>query len=199
MKRHTPIWRPDPTGRYELRYWSGRFWTEYVATAGEKSIDVNWPDMREPNTRSTWIKHGDWVDWGWPENAIRGESYRQNTIKRLPGVTKIADGVRCDPVVVEFVREPTNPVDASACIANVAGQQVGYLAAEYAAEVAQIVDAAGIRAWRVAGAVVGGTEGATSFGVHVWLGQRLTIGPRPPTTRLPPQEAGQVGHAPAAG
>jgi hypothetical protein len=69
-------------------------------------------------------------------------------------------------------------------MALVAGSHVGYLAAEYAAELAPIVDAADIETWKVAGAVVGGTEGAPSFGVHVWLGQRLTRGPRKPTVQL---------------
>ena len=32
-------WMPDPTGRYELRYWSGLEWTEHVSTHGVATLD----------------------------------------------------------------------------------------------------------------------------------------------------------------
>jgi len=32
-------WLPDPTGRHELRWWTGTFWSEHVSDAGETSID----------------------------------------------------------------------------------------------------------------------------------------------------------------
>jgi len=32
-------WYPDPTGRFEYRYWDGALWTEDVATAGQQSRD----------------------------------------------------------------------------------------------------------------------------------------------------------------
>jgi hypothetical protein len=32
-------WYPDPSKRYELRYWNGSAWTEHVATGGVQSID----------------------------------------------------------------------------------------------------------------------------------------------------------------
>ncbi len=32
-------WYPDPSKRYELRYWNGTAWTEHVATGGVQSID----------------------------------------------------------------------------------------------------------------------------------------------------------------
>lgn len=31
-------WHPDPTGRYERRYWDGVAWTEHVWTAGQQSV-----------------------------------------------------------------------------------------------------------------------------------------------------------------
>jgi hypothetical protein len=34
-----PAWHPDPTGRYDLRYWDGRLWTEHVARGGEQATD----------------------------------------------------------------------------------------------------------------------------------------------------------------
>jgi hypothetical protein len=38
-QQHTPAgWYPDPTGRYESRYFDGQ-WTEHVATRGVNSID----------------------------------------------------------------------------------------------------------------------------------------------------------------
>jgi len=32
-------WYPDPLGRYELRYWDGAVWTDYVATQGVQALD----------------------------------------------------------------------------------------------------------------------------------------------------------------
>lgn len=32
-------WYPDPSQRYELRYWNGTAWTEHVATNGQQGID----------------------------------------------------------------------------------------------------------------------------------------------------------------
>ena len=32
-------WYADPSGRYELRYWNGREWTEHVARSGQQFTD----------------------------------------------------------------------------------------------------------------------------------------------------------------
>jgi hypothetical protein len=32
-------WYPDPSGRFELRYWDGNQWTEHVARAGQQFTD----------------------------------------------------------------------------------------------------------------------------------------------------------------
>lgn len=32
-------WYPDPSKRFELRYWNGTTWTEHVATGGVQSTD----------------------------------------------------------------------------------------------------------------------------------------------------------------
>jgi hypothetical protein len=32
-------WYPDPSGRFELRYWDGSQWTEYVSRAGQQYTD----------------------------------------------------------------------------------------------------------------------------------------------------------------
>jgi hypothetical protein len=32
-------WKPDPTRRFELRYWDGSRWTEHVARQGEQFVD----------------------------------------------------------------------------------------------------------------------------------------------------------------
>lgn len=33
-------WHPDPTSRFELRYWDGQRWTEHVSTAGSQATDA---------------------------------------------------------------------------------------------------------------------------------------------------------------
>ena len=32
-------WLPDPTGKHELRYWTGDSWTEHVADDGVQATD----------------------------------------------------------------------------------------------------------------------------------------------------------------
>jgi hypothetical protein len=34
-----PGWRPDPTGRNELRYWDGSTWTDHVSSGGAQGAD----------------------------------------------------------------------------------------------------------------------------------------------------------------
>jgi len=171
-------WYADPSGRHELRYWSGAIWTEHVADASHQSVDPLAPRLLEANTTPDWIERRKWARWGTPANAIRGENQFQDAIKSIPGVVPdLIEDVRFEPVPVEFIREPDNPYDRYACTALVHGIQVGYLARECASILSPDVDAAGVVSWQVAGAVVGGSYGAANFGVHVWLDRRLSIGP----------------------
>jgi hypothetical protein len=39
MTDPAPNWYPDPTGRYDLRYWDGSEWTSHVARGGNQSTD----------------------------------------------------------------------------------------------------------------------------------------------------------------
>jgi hypothetical protein len=34
-----PGWQPDPTGRFQVRYWDGSAWTEHVSTNGVQQVD----------------------------------------------------------------------------------------------------------------------------------------------------------------
>lgn len=34
-----PSWQPDPSGRFDFRYWGGDEWTEFVTKDGEQSTD----------------------------------------------------------------------------------------------------------------------------------------------------------------
>jgi hypothetical protein len=40
-----PAWHPDPSGRFQFRWWDGSEWTSHVATNGQVMIDTN-PDQR---------------------------------------------------------------------------------------------------------------------------------------------------------
>lgn len=40
-----PAWHPDPSERFQYRWWDGREWTSQVATDGQHLIDTN-PDQR---------------------------------------------------------------------------------------------------------------------------------------------------------
>lgn len=39
MSETEPGWQPDPTGRFQHRYWDGHQWTEHVSNAGVASTD----------------------------------------------------------------------------------------------------------------------------------------------------------------
>jgi hypothetical protein len=34
-----PSWHPDPSGRFDYRYWDGSDWTEHVSSNGVADID----------------------------------------------------------------------------------------------------------------------------------------------------------------
>ncbi len=34
-----PSWRPDPSGRFEFRYWDGTSWTQSVSSGGRQETD----------------------------------------------------------------------------------------------------------------------------------------------------------------
>ena len=34
-----PSWQPDPSGKFDFRYWGGDEWTEFVSKGGEQSTD----------------------------------------------------------------------------------------------------------------------------------------------------------------
>ena len=39
MGTAAPGWHPDPSGRWQLRWWDGSAWTDRVATGGRQSSD----------------------------------------------------------------------------------------------------------------------------------------------------------------
>src|SRR6266536_4967904 len=90
-------------------------------------------DLAEPTCPENWIETGAWRNWlDPPLNIVAGESHYQEAIARLAG--PIRDRGWLVPVVVSFVREPGNPYDSKALRALVAGQGVGYLRRELAAQ-----------------------------------------------------------------
>jgi Protein of unknown function (DUF2510) len=40
-----PAWHPDPSGRFQFRWWDGREWTSHVAINGQVMVDTS-PDQR---------------------------------------------------------------------------------------------------------------------------------------------------------
>lgn len=48
MSQNDPGWQPDPTGRFEHRYWDGSQWTDNVANAGVAATDAYTPADAAP-------------------------------------------------------------------------------------------------------------------------------------------------------
>jgi hypothetical protein len=49
MASEGPNWLPDPSRRFQVRYWDGASWTDYVATNGQASIDPSDPTWAPPS------------------------------------------------------------------------------------------------------------------------------------------------------
>lgn len=43
-----PGWYPDPTGRFEHRFWDGQRWTDHVGANGQQHVDATGPPQPEP-------------------------------------------------------------------------------------------------------------------------------------------------------
>ena len=43
-----PSWHPDPSGRFELRYWDGSCWTQSVSSGGRQATDPGIVDAPAP-------------------------------------------------------------------------------------------------------------------------------------------------------
>lgn len=58
-------WHPDPSGKFDQRYWDGQKWTDHVARGGEMMRDIAAtvppPPALPPRPP---LKHG-WRDWPW--------------------------------------------------------------------------------------------------------------------------------------
>lgn len=49
-------WYPDPTGRYEHRYWDGHRWTDHVGSDGQQQVD---PLVPHPSSEGSAATHGE--------------------------------------------------------------------------------------------------------------------------------------------
>jgi hypothetical protein len=132
-------------------------------------------DLSPVNVRASWADGNECYEWPPPRNVLVGESYRQPALKKLAGPP--CDPGYLIPVEVCFVRESENEHDANAFRAEVNGRHVGYLRREVARQVAAALDQAGCGRFSVCGVIRGGSSGAPSLGVHVWLERRLSPGP----------------------
>jgi Protein of unknown function (DUF2510) len=50
-------WHPDPTGRYESRWWDGSRWTQHVATNGRKMSDPLVSELNSHPVTNTDLRH----------------------------------------------------------------------------------------------------------------------------------------------
>ena len=122
-----------------------------------------------------WVQSELWRSWDRPANLIRGESRRQDVFRRRWSISPTAQ--HWEPVAVDLIREPKNPVDQNAIRAELDGEQIGYLAREVAQIYSPLLDRVGRSHFTVAGVVCGGSADAPSFGLHVWLDKRLSEAP----------------------
>jgi len=106
---------------------------------------------------------------------VRGEDRYQEAIRSLAGPPR-KHGYLI-PVAVNLSREPKNPSDEKALLAEVNGLKVGYLAREFAAQASPVMDKARCSNFVLAGLIRGGANRAKTLGVHVWTARRLSPGP----------------------
>ncbi len=127
------------------------------------------------DTPPDWDRSGVWLSWEPPLNAVRGESHYQDALLALAGEPPEAGHLL--PVAVALVRDPDNPYDPNALRAELDGTLVGHIARDLAALLSPAMDSAGCAVLTVPGLVRGGSVGAPSIGVHLWLRRRLSAGP----------------------
>ena len=125
------------------------------------------------NTPAGW-ESGAWLGWEPPRNVVR-EGHHQHALAKLCGAV-CSEGYLV-PVQVVLRRDPGNHHDPNAVGAFVAGEHVGHLRAEVAAQIAGACDRAGISEWVVAGLIRGGSTRAEHFGVHLWMSRLIEPGP----------------------
>lgn len=131
------------------------------------------PDLTPANVEPGWERGEAWLSWGPPRNALR-ESHYQEAIAKVCG--PLCDDGYLWPVVVRLEREPRNRHDSNAVAGYIGRDQVGYLAAEIAAQVAPSADSARLSSWEVAGVIRGGSIEADRYGVHLWMDRLPTPG-----------------------
>ena len=125
------------------------------------------------NTGAGWESDA-WLGWECPRNVVR-ESHYQHAFAKLCGA--VCSQGYLVPVAVRLRRDPGNHYDPNAVGVYVVGEQVGWLRAEVAAQIAAACDRAGISEWVVAGLIWGGSTRAEHFGVHLWMSRLLEPGP----------------------
>lgn len=117
MPDHAPAqWLPDPSGRFELRYWDGATWTDHVASGGRQQVDPPSATAPQPAPRPAAGWHPDpsgrhelrYWDGRWTEHvASGGRQLTDPLVGPAPTMTGDADS----PPVAED--RPAEPVRAS--------------------------------------------------------------------------------------
>lgn len=114
------------------------------------------------------------LEWECPRNVV-SEGHYQAGLARLCG--PVCKEGYLVPIEVLLRRDPGNRYDPNAVRAYVAGEHVGYLRDEVAAQTAESCDRAGISEWVVAGLIRGGSRRDDHFGVHLWMSRLIEPGP----------------------
>ncbi|MCF6095420.1 HIRAN domain-containing protein [Thermovorax subterraneus] len=131
--------------------------------------------IADSNISPNWIETEEWRSWEAPLDLVRGESYRQKNLRTFAG--KPRENGYLIPKAVTLVREPNNKYDPNAIRVEVEGLHVGYIAKEFAAKLAFVMDLLNVTSFQVAGVIRGGSFAAPTLGVHIWLNKRITKGP----------------------
>jgi hypothetical protein len=119
-----------------------------------------------------------WRSWEPPLAIVRGESYRQQNLRKVAGPPREHGYLL--PVVAKLVREPTNPHDRNAVRVEVQGHHVGYIAREVPRQLSPFMRREQVDEILVPGLIRGGRKRrgrSIDLGVHLWAHRRLYPGP----------------------
>lgn len=134
--------------------------------------------IQEANLHAAWLETDQWRRWSAPSSIVRGESFYQETLVRLTGPPRRNGYLR--PVDVTLRREPDNEHDFDAVRVEILGELVGYVAKEFASDLAWLMDGLTCPVCVVAGVIRGGYTRRPNLGVMLWPGQRVGKGPAIP-------------------
>jgi uncharacterized protein YxjI len=117
-------WHPDPTQRFQMRYWNGTDWTEHVSNNGVAAVDPL-PSLN-PAMATQGVGTADWAAQNAANAAIEADKIRQQVVEKAGIVGSGAGGGTLFTEAVLVVNQKAKLIEVTNqyTVYNSAGTQV---------------------------------------------------------------------------